>query len=100
MKGRRNYTAGFKAKVALEAIKEEKTTSEIASEFGIHPTMVTRWKKEFLENSHKVFRSNDNKEKELQKTIEELYKQIGKLKVEKDFLSRKLGVISVGNRGY
>ncbi|OMH39821.1 transposase [Desulfurobacterium indicum] len=90
---RKNYSPEFKAKVAIEAIKGEKIISQIASEFGIHPVLVTKWKKQFLENSHKVFSAEGNKEKELQKTIDELYKQIGQLKVEKDFLSRKLGLL-------
>jgi len=90
---RKNYTPELKAKIAIEAIKGEKSISQIASEFGVHPALVTRWKKQFLENSHKVFSENATKEKELQNTIEELYKQIGKLKVERDFLSKKLGLL-------
>ena len=82
---RKNYSPEFKARVAIEAIKGEKTISQIASEFGIHPILVTKWKKQFLENFHKVFSQNASKERELQKTIEELYKQIGQLKVERDF---------------
>ncbi len=93
MRRRKSYSPEFKAKVAIEAIKGEKTISQIASEFGVHPILVTKWKKQFLENSHKVFSSEGNKEKELQKTIDELYKQIGQLKVERDFLSRKLGLL-------
>jgi len=90
---RKSYSPEFKAKVAIEAIKGEKTISQIASEFGVHPILVTKWKKQFLENSHKVFSSEGNKEKELQETIDELYRQIGQLKVERDFLSRKLGLL-------
>jgi len=90
---RKSYSPEFKAKVALEAIKGEKTISQIASEFDVHPILVAKWKKQFLENSYKVFSSEGNKEKELQKTIDELYKQIGQLKVERDFLSRKLGLL-------
>ena len=90
---RKSYSPEFKAKVAIEAIKGEKTISQIASEFDVHPILVSKWKKQFLENSHKVFSSEGNKEKELQKTIDELYKQIGQLKVERDFLSKKLGLL-------
>ena len=90
---RKNYTPELKAKIAIEAIKGEKSISQIASEFGIHPVFVRRWKKQFLKNSHKVFSENATKEKELQNTIEELYKQIEKLKVERDFLSKKLGLL-------
>ena len=90
---RKSYLPEFKAKVALEAIKGEKTVSQIASEFGVHPILVTKWKKQFLENSCRVFSPEGNREKELQKTIDELYRQIGQLKVERDFLSRKLGLL-------
>jgi len=90
---RKSYSPEFKAKVAIEAIKGEKTISQIASEFDVHPILVSKWKKQFLENSHKVFSSEGDKEKELQKTIDELYKQIGQLKVERDFLSKKLGLL-------
>jgi len=90
---RKSYSPEFKAKVAIEAIKGEKTISQTASEFNIHPFPVSEWKKQFLENSYKVFSSEGNKEKELQKTIDELYKQIGHLKVERDFLSKKLGLL-------
>jgi len=93
MKKRRNYSPELKARVAIEAIKEEKTISQIASEFNVHPVLVTRWKKQFLESSYKVFSNGESREKELQRTIDELYKQIGQLKVERDFLSRKLGLL-------
>jgi len=90
---KKRYTARFKAQVAIEAIREERSISEIASEHGIHPEMVRRWKRQFLENSPKVFSQDGDEEKELQKKIDELYRQIGQLKVERDFLSRKLGLL-------
>jgi transposase len=93
MKKRRKYSPELKAQVAIEAIKGEKTISQIASEFNVHPMLVNRWKKQFLESSYKVFSNEGNREKELQRTIDELYKQIGQLKVERDFLSRKLGLL-------
>jgi len=58
MPGRKNYSPQFKAKVALEAIKGEKTISQIASEFGIHPQQISSWKKEFLQNMHKIFQKD------------------------------------------
>ena len=54
---RKSYTPEFKAEIVLEAIKGEKIISQIASEFEIHPTLVSKWKKQFLENSYKVFSS-------------------------------------------
>jgi len=72
----KRYTAEFKASVAIEAIKEQRSINEIASEYGIHPEMVRRWKREFLQNSYKVFSKNADKEKRLEKKIDELYRQI------------------------
>ena len=89
MPGRKNYSPQFKAKVALEAIKGEKTISQIASEFGIHPQQVSSWKKEFLQNMHKIFQK-DKTVKELQKELDKAYRKIGQLEVENDFLSELL----------
>ncbi len=83
---RNKYTATFKAKVALEAIKGEKTISEIASEHGIHPQQVRAWKREFLKKAHLVF-EKDKDIASLRKELDKAYKKIGQLEVEKDFLS-------------
>ena len=84
--GRKKYSAEFKAKVALEAIREEKTINEIASHYGVHPQMVRAWKKEFLKNASKVF--EDQKETQrLRAELDKAYKKIGELEVERDFLS-------------
>lgn len=89
---RRNYSPSFKAKVAVEAIREESTIAEIAAKHQIHPTMVSLWKKQLLENVEEVFERGRKKEKpEIE--VEELYKQIGQLKVENDFLARGLNRI-------
>jgi len=96
---RNNYSPEFKAKVALEAIKGEKTTVQIASEYGIHPTQVTKWKRYFMENCYKVFAQDTTKEEQLQRHIEHLYREIGQLKVERDFLSRKLGILQTPGKG-
>ena len=87
---KRKYTAQFKAKVAFEAAKGDKTITQIASEYGIHPQQVRAWKKEFLENLHLVF-EKENQTKELKKALDKAYKKIGQLEVEKDFLSKILG---------
>jgi transposase len=91
---RRQYSAEFKAKVALAAIRGEETSAQLASRFGIHPSMINGWKKQLEENASGVFDSGKkaSKEKETEETISELYRQIGQLKVEKDFLSRRPGV--------
>jgi len=86
---KKKYTSQFKAKVALEAVKADKTISQIASEYGIHPQQVRAWKKEFLENLYLVFEKEDQAKK-LEKELDKAYKKIGQLEVEKDFLSKIL----------
>ena len=85
--GRRpKYTPHFKAKVAFEAAKGDKSISEIASKYGIHPQQVRTWKREFLEKMHLAF-ERDRDTLELQKELEKAYKRIGQLELERDFLS-------------
>ncbi len=90
---KRKYRSKFKAKVALAAIKGEETTSQIASRFGIHPGQVRLWKREFLENAPLVFEKNNSEEKKLKKQLDTLYKKIGQVTVERDFLLRKSGLL-------
>lgn len=89
---RKNYTAKFKSRVALAAIKIEKTIAELASEFSIHPNLVSSWKAKLLSESEDIF-SDKRKRKKVddKKLQEELYKQIGQLKVELDWLKKKSG---------
>lgn len=87
---RKQFTATFKAKMALEAIKGEKSINEIASQHGIHPTQITQWKKQLISSSSVLFergKEKDNGEKD--ELIDELYRQIGVLKVELDWLKKK-----------
>jgi transposase len=99
MKKRRKYTAEFKSKVALEALREQSPLHEIAKKYEIHPSQVTEWKKALLGNASGVFEKEGDKKKDekLQKQKENrLYKQIGQLQVEVDFLKEscdELGVI-------
>ena len=84
---RRRYDASFKAKVALEAIKGERTIAEIASESGVHPNQIAKWKKQLLEEAPEIFSQGRKKDKRKTEDLEsELYQQIGKLKVELDWL--------------
>ncbi len=90
MKGKEMREAGLKAKVALEAAKEEKTVAEIASIYGIHPNQVTAWKKELIERLPELFKDKRFKEnKEQEKKEEEYLKQIGQLSVEVEWLKKK-----------
>ena len=89
---RKRYSAEFKAKAALEAIKEQRTVSEIASEYGVHPTQVAQWKREALEGLSGVFSGEIIRKNEQEDELKEkLYSQIGQLKVELDWLKKKTG---------
>lgn len=90
-KTKRKFSADFKAKVVIEALKERYTIEEIARKHELHPNQITMWKKEFLANASAAFGGNRNeidREKEIES--EKLYAQIGQLKVENDFLKKKL----------
>ena len=89
---RRKFKADFKAKVALAALKEQQTIEEICKKFDIHPTQANQWKREFISNAATLF-DKDSKEllvQDNEKLLQELYAQIGQLKVENDFLKKKL----------
>jgi len=87
---RKRYSAKFKAQVALSAIREEKTLSELSSEFGIHANQIVRWKKEFLSRAEEIFsREADKRNQDAEAREAELYRQIGQLKVELDWLKKK-----------
>ena len=86
----RNHSPAFKAKVALEAAKEEKTTADLAIEFGVHSSQIAAWKKQLLENIEEVFESPLDKKRDKDKEIKDLHAKIGELVVERDFLSKGL----------
>ena len=88
---RKKHSPQFKAKVALAAIQNNETIAQIASRFGVHPTMVSTWKRQMVEGAADIFDKNHISREQTQTQSDELYRQIGKLKVENDFLSRKLG---------
>src|SRR5215204_3298545 len=90
-KKRREHSAQFKFKVALEAAKEQKTISEVASAYQVHPTLVRDWKKQLVNGGMAVFErgSKTPAKKEAEVPEAELYEQIGRLKMELDWLKKK-----------
>ena len=90
---RRQYSADWKAKVALEAIKGQRTVQEIASHYEVHPTLVTHWKKQLLEGAAEIFSNGKRAAADAEEELKaELYQQIGKLQVEVDWLKKKSGL--------
>mgnify|MGYP003334610099 CR=1 FL=1 len=88
---RRRFEAGFKAKVALEAIRGLKTVQEIAKQFQVHPNLVTTWRKQLLDGASEVFDGPSAKAaKESEPSSAVLYEQIGRLKVELEWLKKKV----------
>jgi len=88
---RRNHTVNFKVKVALAALREDRTLSDLSSSFGVHSSQVQKWKKCVRDNLPSLFtKKAAKKEKSYEQLIDELYKQIGQLKVENDWLKKKL----------
>jgi len=89
MATRKRYDSQFKAQVALEAIKNQRTISEIASDYGVHPNQVSKWKREALEGLPEIFSNKQKKQQRDNRALQdELYKQIGQLKVELDWLKK------------
>ena len=90
---RNNYSAEFKAKVALEALKEQQTLAELGSCYGVHPTLVAQWKRQLREALPQVFADRRQKpERGAEELQAQLYQQIGQLKVELDLLKKKVGL--------
>ena len=90
---RTKHNAAFKAKVALAAVKGDRTVAELVSAFGVHPNQIYNWKKQLLDGAASVFEgggvATEGTVSEAQ--VDVLYRQIGQLKVENDFLARRLG---------
>ena len=91
MKGKRKqHTAAFKAQVALAALKGDKTVNELASQYGVHPTLIHTWKKQLLQGAEVIFSNGlkgDGGEAEARQT--ELYEQIGRLQMELAWVKKK-----------
>ena len=91
---RKRYDGSFKARVALEAIKGERTMAELAAVYGVHPNQISKWKKQALDELPGIFSGRDEKkEAQGKELVDRLYQEIGRLKVELDWLKKKAGLI-------
>ena len=86
---RQKHSGAFKAKVAIEAIQERESLSELSRKYGIHPNMISRWKKEFLDRASELFNKSGHDKKE-DADLEKLYAKIGQLEMEREFLKKNL----------
>lgn len=88
---RRNHSANFKAKVAIDALREELTMTELTGKYDLHPNQIQRWKKDLIAGAEHVFGANEKGRKDTETEIEKLHAKIGELTMERDFLSKALG---------
>ena len=92
-KTRRKFSGAFKAKVAIEAIKERESLAELSKRFEVHPNMISKWKQEFLERSSEVFDKKSDADSEV--VLDKLYAKIGQLEMANDFLKKNLKKIGL-----
>ena len=89
---RKQYKPQFKARIALEAVRGHKTVPELSSQHNIHPSMINNWKRQLVDGASELFeagRKQAQEKQDHQAQIDELYRQIGQLKVERDFLANR-----------
>ncbi len=99
---RRRHSASFKAKVALAALKGDKTIAELASIYEVHPNQISAWKRQFLEGASEVFShgSAGDRESELQRELDEAHRQLGQTRVELEWLKKKAdAILGTGKKG-
>jgi transposase len=87
---RRKFSGAYKGKVALEAVQERETLESLSKKHDVHPNQILRWKKDVTDNVAKLFNTEKKKSEKTEQLINELYKQIGQLKVENEWLKKKL----------
>jgi transposase len=87
---RRNHSSNFKAKVAVAALKGDKTLVELAEQFDVHPNQITEWKRQLLDNADQLFGKSERLSQESEYKIKELHAKIGQLTMERDFLEQGL----------
>ena len=98
---RKKHDAAFKAKVALEAVRGEKTIAQLSSEYGVHPNQIGQWKKKLLEDLPMIFSDKRFRRDKDQEELEaELYRQIGQLKVELEWLKKKSQTLQLRRNGH
>lgn len=88
---RRNHSPGYKAKVALAAIRGDRTLAELAAQFDVHPNQIQEWKKRLVSGAEHLFENGSRAVKDPEAGVKELHAKIGQLTMERDFLSEKLG---------
>ena len=90
-KTRRKFTGAYKAKVAIEALKERETLAELSKRFEVHPNIIGKWKQEFQERAPEIFEKKSDSDSEID--AEKLFAKIGQLEIENDFLKKSLNKI-------
>lgn len=98
MPKRKHFSASQKAQITLEILKEEKTVNQIASEYGVHPNVLYRWKKQAMENLPRLFedeaRGERTRQAEHERQVNELYTEIGRLTTQLNWLKKNLAMLS------
>jgi len=89
MKKRQNFDKAFKAKVVLEALREELTIQEIAKKYEVHPNQISLWKKQAIENLPEIFERPNKKTREAESKYDDALKVLGTMKIENEFLKKK-----------
>ncbi len=93
---RRNHAPSFKAKVALAAVRGDKTLAELSQQFDVHPNQIQEWKKRLRERAESVFEGSGGRQRDPDAEVKELHAKIGELTMERDFLSAKPGSWTFG----